>query len=76
MKKTLKDDKYWRYRAKCKNCSEVIDWVVGKENGVWHSFYKIIVMNKFPFFTSRCESCENESVFELLAMSARPDVEE
>ena len=69
MKKTLKNPKYWLYRGKCRNCSNVTDWVVDKKME-WLSFYRVTRDNHFPSFVSHCEHCKNEAVFDLLAMSA------
>lgn len=71
--KSLRDPKCYRYAGKCRHCGAKNEWVVDRSSMEWVRFYSLTKENHFPQFINYCEDCDNEAVFDLTAISARPN---
>lgn len=68
---TLERAPQYRYAGKCRHCGWSEQWVAGPSM-TWEDFYRVTKSQCFPSFIVHCESCDNQAVYDLTAISGAP----
>ncbi len=63
-------EKYWVYEGQCRKCGEQCSWsACEKTQMTYQKFYLSVRENFWPQFMAYCETCSQETVFDLIALS-------